>query len=55
MVCPLRAGKVLPQVEEFRNMGFWSMSEGRMERAIDRWIGAASALMQPVYWTIIVI
>ncbi|KAI3371109.1 hypothetical protein L3Q82_023745 [Scortum barcoo] len=36
--------KVLPQVEEFKYLGVLFTSEGKMEREIDRRIGAASAV-----------
>ncbi|KAI3353662.1 hypothetical protein L3Q82_004907 [Scortum barcoo] len=50
VACPLRVGgEVLPQVEEFKYLGVLFTSEGKMEREIDRWIGAAS-----VYWTVVV-
>ncbi|KAI3351307.1 hypothetical protein L3Q82_005853 [Scortum barcoo] len=43
VVCPLRvSGEVLPQVEEFKYLGVLFTSEGKMEREIDRRIGAAS-------------
>ncbi|KAI3370584.1 hypothetical protein L3Q82_007152 [Scortum barcoo] len=42
VVCPLRvSGEVLPQVEEFKYLGVLFTSEGKMEREIDRRIGAA--------------
>ncbi|TWW80238.1 Olfactory receptor-like protein COR2 [Takifugu flavidus] len=45
--CLLRVGEeVLPQVEEFKYLGILFMSEGRMEREIDRRIGAASVVMR---------
>ena len=44
--CTLRVGdEILPQVEEFKYLGVLFTSEGRMEREIDRRIGAASAVM----------
>ncbi|KAI3358490.1 hypothetical protein L3Q82_014908 [Scortum barcoo] len=47
--------KVLPQVEEFKYLGVLFTSEGKMEREIDRRIGAASAVMRSsVYWTVVV-
>lgn len=47
VVCPLRVGgEILPQVEEFKYLGVLFTSEGRMEREIDRRIGAASAVMR---------
>ncbi|KAI3361614.1 hypothetical protein L3Q82_001931 [Scortum barcoo] len=43
VVCPLRvSGELLPQVEEFKYLGVLFTSEGKMEREIDRRIGAAS-------------
>ncbi|KAI3359915.1 hypothetical protein L3Q82_014268, partial [Scortum barcoo] len=49
VVCPLRvSGEVLPQVEEFKYLGVLFTSEGKMEREIDRRIGAAS--MQLCGW-----
>ena len=45
--CPLRVGNEnLPQVEELKYLRVLFTSEGQMEQEIDRWIGAASALMQ---------
>ncbi|KAI3357004.1 hypothetical protein L3Q82_003641 [Scortum barcoo] len=50
VACPLRVGgEVLPQVEEFKYLGVLFTSEGKMEREIDRRIGAASAVMRSVY------
>ncbi|KAI3376614.1 hypothetical protein L3Q82_017048, partial [Scortum barcoo] len=47
VACPLRVGgEVLPQVEEFKYLGVLFTSEGKMEREIDRRIGAASAVMR---------
>ena len=44
--CSLRVGnEILPQVEEFKYLGVLFTSEGRMERKIDRRIGAASAVL----------
>ncbi|TWW61046.1 hypothetical protein D4764_05G0011360 [Takifugu flavidus] len=44
--CLLRVKEeILPQVEEFKYLGVLFTSEGRMEREIDRRIGAASAVM----------
>ncbi|KAI3351388.1 hypothetical protein L3Q82_020196 [Scortum barcoo] len=43
VACPLQVGgEVLPQVEEFKYLGVLFTSEGKMEREIDRRIGAAS-------------
>ncbi|KAI3366592.1 hypothetical protein L3Q82_009277 [Scortum barcoo] len=56
VVCPLRVGgEVLPQVEEFKYLGVLFTSEGKMEREIDRRIGAASAVMRSVYRTVNVV
>ncbi|KAI3351701.1 hypothetical protein L3Q82_020541 [Scortum barcoo] len=44
----------LPQVEEFKYLGVLFMSEGKIEYKFGRWIGAASAVMQSVYWTVLV-
>ncbi|KAI3353571.1 hypothetical protein L3Q82_020093, partial [Scortum barcoo] len=55
VVCPLLVGgEVLPQVEEFKYLGVLFTSEGKMEREIDRRIGAASAVMRSVYRTVVV-
>ncbi len=52
VACPLQVGGVfLPQVEELKYLGVLFMREGRMEREIDRWIGAASAVMRSMYWS----
>ncbi len=55
MACPLQVGgEFLPQVEEFKYLGVLFMSKGSMERVIDRWIGAASAVMRSMYWSVVV-
>ncbi|KAI3351691.1 hypothetical protein L3Q82_020526, partial [Scortum barcoo] len=55
VACPLRVGgEVLPQVEEFKYLWVLFMSEGKMQREIDRQIGAASAVMRSVYQTVVV-
>ncbi|KAI3366764.1 hypothetical protein L3Q82_009427 [Scortum barcoo] len=57
VACPLRVGgEVLPQVEEFKYLGVLFTSEGKMEREIDRRIGAASLqlIMRSVYRTVVV-
>ncbi|KAI3359415.1 hypothetical protein L3Q82_002919 [Scortum barcoo] len=50
VACPLQVGgEVLPQVEEeFKYLGVLFTSEGKIEREIDRRIGAASAVMRSV-------
>ncbi|KAK0133851.1 Non-ous end-joining factor 1 [Merluccius polli] len=53
--CTLRVGdEILPQVEEFKYLGVLFTSEGRMEREIDRRIGAASAVMQTLHGSVVV-
>ncbi|KAK3542721.1 hypothetical protein QTP70_000102 [Hemibagrus guttatus] len=55
VACTLQVGgEVLPQVEEFKYLGVLFMSEGRMDREIDRWIGAAAAVMRSMYWSVVV-
>ncbi|TWW80168.1 hypothetical protein D4764_10G0011980 [Takifugu flavidus] len=46
--------EVLPQVEEFKYLGILFTSEGRMEREIDRRIGAASAVMRALNRSVMV-
>nr|XP_054604257.1 uncharacterized protein LOC129165341 [Nothobranchius furzeri] len=46
--------EVLPQVEEFKYLGVLFTSEGKLEREIDRWIGAASAVMRALYRSVVV-
>ncbi len=53
--CPLWVGdEILPQVEEFKYLGVLFTSEGRMEREIDRWVGAASAVMWTLHRSVVV-
>ncbi|XP_062296309.1 uncharacterized protein LOC134000829 [Scomber scombrus] len=53
--CTLRVGdEILPQVEEFKYLGILFTSEGRMEREIDRRIGAASAVMRTLHRSVVV-
>ncbi|KAK3568863.1 hypothetical protein QTP86_018965 [Hemibagrus guttatus] len=47
-------GEVLPQVEEFKYLGVLFTSEGRMDREIDRRIGAAAAVMRSMYRSVVV-
>ncbi|KAK3521471.1 hypothetical protein QTP70_005768 [Hemibagrus guttatus] len=55
VACTLQVGgEFLPQVEEFKYLGVLFMSEGRMDREIDRWIGAAAAVMQSMYQSVVV-
>ncbi|KAK3561342.1 hypothetical protein QTP86_030646 [Hemibagrus guttatus] len=50
VACTLQVGgEVLPQVEEFKYLGVLFTSEGRMDREIDRRIGAAAAVMRSMY------
>ncbi|KAK0138170.1 putative uncharacterized transposon-derived protein F52C9.6 [Merluccius polli] len=52
--CTLRVGdEILPQVEEFKYLGVLFTSEGRMEREIDRRIGAASAVMWTLHGSVV--
>ena len=55
MACSLQVGgELLPQVEEFKYLGVLFMSEGRMEHKIDRRIRTAAAVMQALYWSVVV-
>ncbi|KAK3508316.1 hypothetical protein QTP70_021492 [Hemibagrus guttatus] len=55
VACTLQVGgEVLPQVEEFKYLGVLFTSEGRMDREIDRRIGAAAAIMQSMYRSVVV-
>ncbi|KAK3541564.1 hypothetical protein QTP86_031079, partial [Hemibagrus guttatus] len=55
VACTLQVGgEVLPQVEEFKYLGVLFTSEGRMDREIDRWIGAATAVMRSMYQSVVV-
>uniref|UniRef100_A0A8C6NQZ4 Reverse transcriptase domain-containing protein n=1 Tax=Nothobranchius furzeri TaxID=105023 RepID=A0A8C6NQZ4_NOTFU len=53
--CLLRVrDEVLSQVEEFKYLGVLFTSEGKLECEIDRWIGAASAVMRALYRSVVV-
>ncbi|TWW76618.1 hypothetical protein D4764_12G0000080 [Takifugu flavidus] len=53
--CLLRVKEeILPQVEEFKYLGVLFTSEGRMEREIDRRIGAASTVMRTLHRSVVV-
>uniref|UniRef100_A0A3B3QX38 Reverse transcriptase domain-containing protein n=1 Tax=Paramormyrops kingsleyae TaxID=1676925 RepID=A0A3B3QX38_9TELE len=53
--CSLQVGEeVLPQVVEFKYLRVLFMSEGRMEREINRQIGAASAVMRVLHRPVMV-
>ncbi|KAK3537698.1 hypothetical protein QTP70_017904 [Hemibagrus guttatus] len=55
VACTLQVGgEVLPQVEEFKYLGVLFTSEGRMDREIDRRIGAAAAVMRSMYRFVVV-
>ncbi|KAK3517257.1 hypothetical protein QTP70_001616, partial [Hemibagrus guttatus] len=55
VACTLQlGGEVLPQVEEFKYLGVLFTSEGRMDREIDRRIGAAAAVMRSMYRSVVV-
>ncbi|KAK3506799.1 hypothetical protein QTP70_028368, partial [Hemibagrus guttatus] len=47
-------GEVLPQVEQFKYLRVLFTSEGRMDREIDRRIGAAAAVMRSMYRSVVV-
>ncbi|TWW80182.1 hypothetical protein D4764_10G0012120 [Takifugu flavidus] len=52
--CLLRVKEeILPQVEEFKYLGVLFTSEGRMEQEVDRRIGAASAVMRTLHWSVV--
>ncbi|KAK3535381.1 hypothetical protein QTP70_011277 [Hemibagrus guttatus] len=54
VACTLQVGgEVLPQVEEFKYLGVLFTSEGRMDREIDRRIGAAAAVMRSMYRSVV--
>lgn len=44
----------MPQVKEFNNLGVLLIIKGKMDCEIDRQIGAASVVMQTLYWSIVV-
>uniref|UniRef100_A0A8C6P9E0 Reverse transcriptase domain-containing protein n=1 Tax=Nothobranchius furzeri TaxID=105023 RepID=A0A8C6P9E0_NOTFU len=53
--CLLRVrDEVLPQVEEFKYLGFLFTSEGKLQCEIDRWTGAASTVMWELYRSVVV-
>ncbi|KAK3528856.1 hypothetical protein QTP70_011737 [Hemibagrus guttatus] len=55
VACTLQVGgEVLPQVEQFKYLGVLFTSEGRMDREIDRRIGAAAAVMRSMYRSVVV-
>ncbi|KAK3545364.1 hypothetical protein QTP70_005981 [Hemibagrus guttatus] len=55
VACTLQVGgELLPQVEEFKYLGVLFTSEGRMDREIDRRIGAAAAVMRSMYRAVVV-
>ncbi|KAK3541996.1 hypothetical protein QTP86_009836 [Hemibagrus guttatus] len=55
VACTLQVGgEVLPQVKEFKYLGVLFTSEGRMDREIDRRVGAAAALMRSMYRSVVV-
>ncbi|KAK3508089.1 hypothetical protein QTP70_013446 [Hemibagrus guttatus] len=55
VACTLQVGgEVLPQVQEFKYLRFLFTSEGRMDREIDRQIGAAAAVMRCMYRSFVV-
>ncbi|KAK3571605.1 hypothetical protein QTP86_015340 [Hemibagrus guttatus] len=55
VACTLQVGgEVLPQVEEFKYLGVLFTSEVRIDREIDRRIGAAAAVMRSMYRSVVV-
>ena len=55
VACSLRVGgEFLPQVEDLKYFGVLFTSEGKMEREIDRRIGAAAAVMRLLYRSVMV-
>ncbi|KAK3513794.1 hypothetical protein QTP70_028888 [Hemibagrus guttatus] len=55
VACSLQVGgELLSQVEEFKYLGVLFTSEGRMDHEIDRWIGAAAAVMRSMYRSVVV-
>ncbi|KAK3539790.1 hypothetical protein QTP70_013235 [Hemibagrus guttatus] len=54
VACTFQVGEeLLPQVEEFKCLGVLFTSEGRMDREIDRRIGAAAAVMRSMYRSVV--
>ena len=52
--CQLQVlGEPLPQVKEFKYLGVLFTNEGTMEREIGRRIGAAGAVLQSLYRTVV--
>ena len=52
--CTVRVGnEALPQVKEFKYLGVLFTSEGRAEKEISRRIGAAGAVLQSLYRTVV--
>ncbi|KAK3544271.1 hypothetical protein QTP86_008996 [Hemibagrus guttatus] len=55
MACTLQVGgEFLPRVEEFKYLRALFTSEGRMDREIDRRIGAMAAVMRSMYQSVVV-
>ena len=46
--------ELLPHVKEFKYLGVLFTTEGKTQSEVDRWIGAASAVMWALYWTVVV-
>ena len=54
VVCTLQVGsEPLPQVEEFKYLGVLFTSDGKMERELDRRIGAAGAVLSSLYRSVV--
>ncbi|KAK3567029.1 hypothetical protein QTP86_008977 [Hemibagrus guttatus] len=55
VACILQVGgELFPQVEEFKYLGVLFTSEGRMDREIDKRIGAVAAVMWSMYRSVVV-
>ena len=53
--CLLRVGsEVLSQADELKYLRVLFTSDGRIERDIDSWIRAMSAVVQTLYWSVVV-
>ena len=52
--CSLWVGsELMPQAKEFKYLEVLFTSEGKMEREMDRWIGAVSAVIQVLYRSVV--
>ncbi len=46
--------ELMPQAKELKYLGILFISEGKMERETDRWIGAAAAVIWTLYLIVVV-